>query len=422
MKRFAALFLVATASSAHAQHHHHEHESTPEHRHEMHESHEAHASAGVLGIPMSRRGSGTSWVADASPMRGTHLRAGGWDVMLHGNVFAGYVHQSSDAGDSALASQNWIMAMADHALAGGAFTARTMLSLEPLTMPDGGYPLLLQTGETHDGMLLVDRQHPHDLVMEAAASYARPIGAGFAVEGYGALAGEPAFGPVAFPHRPSSFANPLAPLGHHLEDSTHISFGVVTAGLMRRDMKGEVSWFNGQEPDEDRYDLDLRKPDSYAARLSVSPSSSVSLQGSYAILPKMFKSSYSITHAYRLDARRAITTTGVVGQNFPEGGLMTHAVLVETAVDLYRQGITFARVEQVVKRGADFGFPAERADEDVIMGSLSLGHTHPIVRSSGVETSLGLVGSVAVVGDNLVDRYGTRWPLGAMAYVQLAPR
>lgn len=418
MKRISVLLVVASASTAHAQHEH-EQERTPERRHE---------SAGVLGIPASRHGSGTSWIADTSPMRGVHLHLRGWDVMLHGNFFAGYVRQESDA---ALASQNWLMVMADHALGGGILSIRSMLSLEPLTTPDGGYPLLLQTGETRDGMALVDRQHPHDVVMEAAATYARPIGGGFALEVYGAAAGEPAFGPVAFPHRPSSFANPLAPLGHHLEDSLHISYGVVTAGLLRRDVKAEASWFNGREPDEDRYDLDLRRPDSVAARFAVSPSSSVSLQGSYAYLQSpdarepdegMFKSSYSITHAYRLGGRRSVTTTGIVGQSFPEHGLMTHAVLVETAVDLDRAGVTFARVEQVAKRGRDFDFPEERADEDVLLGALSAGHAHPVLRGGGIETSLGVVGSIAVVGDNLVERYGTRWPLGAMAYVQIAPR
>jgi hypothetical protein len=40
-----------------------------------------------------------------------------------------------------------------------------------------GYPLLFQTGETADGRThLVDRQHPHDFLMELATSYSVPLG------------------------------------------------------------------------------------------------------------------------------------------------------------------------------------------------------------------------------------------------------
>ena len=190
--------------------------------------------AGVLGLPMTRHGSGTAWLPDDSPMRAAHYKVGGWDVMLHGNLFVGYDYQATDAGESEVVSQNWIMAMAGHPLGGGMFEARTMLSLEPLTLGDNGYPLLLQTGETLEGMPLVDRQHPHDLFMEIAGRYEREVAGGVAFQLFGGLAGEPALGPVAFPHRPAAMADPMAPLTHHWLDSTHISFGVLTAGVFRR--------------------------------------------------------------------------------------------------------------------------------------------------------------------------------------------
>ena len=140
-------------------------------------------------------------------MRAIHRTIAGWALMLHGNVFVGYAAQSSDVGENELASQNWLMAMASHPAAGGTFMARGMFSLEPLTLGDDGYPLLLQTGEG-----LVDRQHPHDLVMEAALRYERELGGGLAFDVYAAAAGEPAVGPVAFPHRPSGMPDPMAPL------------------------------------------------------------------------------------------------------------------------------------------------------------------------------------------------------------------
>ncbi|HEU5056988.1 MAG TPA: hypothetical protein VFU21_10710, partial [Kofleriaceae bacterium] len=214
-----------------------------------------HQKPGPLGIPMSRHGSGTAWLPDESPMAAVHAAVRGWTLMLHGNLFAGYDGQASDAGDDELVSVNWLMGMASRDLAGGELAVRTMLSLEPLTVGAEGYPLLLQTGETVDGQPLVDRQHPHDLFMELAAMYTRELGGGVGVQLYGGPAGEPALGPVAFPHRPSAMGDPLAPITHHWIDSTHITYGVATAGILTRHVKLAGSWFNGRAPAEGRYDL-----------------------------------------------------------------------------------------------------------------------------------------------------------------------
>jgi hypothetical protein len=316
-----ALALTGGATrAAHAQHP--GHPQTAAHGEHAEGAHAA--QVGVLGIPTTRNGSGTAWLPDDSPMRGAHVRAGGWDLMLHGNLFVGYDHQGSDAGDSELVSQNWLMAMAGRPLGGGRFEARTMLSLEPLTLGDDGYPLLLQTGETIDGRPLVDRQHPHDLFMEIAGRYEREVTGGVALQLYGALAGEPAVGPVAFPHRPAAMSDPMAPLGHHWIDSTHISFGVLTVGAFTRAAKLEASWFNGREPDEQRYDLDLRSPDSYATRISVNPTRAWSLQASYAYLdsPEALEPEVSVqrftasaTHAAAIAEQRGWVTT--VGRRSP---------------------------------------------------------------------------------------------------------
>ena len=112
-----------------------------------------------------------------------------------------------------------------------------MVSLEPLTVPGCGYPDLLATGEVCDGHAIVDRQHPHDLIIEAAASYVRPLSANVALQFYGGLAGEPALGPAAFPHRLSAVMNPIAPVSHHWLDATHLTYGVVTGGLISRRWK-----------------------------------------------------------------------------------------------------------------------------------------------------------------------------------------
>jgi hypothetical protein len=430
----ASLFVLATAGSASAQHQHqHQHQQhqhpdpevesagAAEHEHE----HGGTAILGVLGVPMARHGSGTGWLPDETPVRAAMWQAGGWHLMVHGNLFAGYDAQFAESRDDKVVSQNWLMLMAGRGLGGGELELRGMFSLEPLTVGASGYPLLLQTGETYEGEPLVDRQHPHDLIMETAAIYRRAIAGGVAFETYAAIAGEPAVGPVAFPHRFSSMADPLAPIAHHWQDSTHISYGVLTAGLFTRAAKLEASWFNGREPDEDRWDVDLRAPDSYATRLSIVPAPQWSLQGSFAWLatPEALEPDESVARwtASATHATHGWMTTAAWGRNVPDHGPATDALLVESAVDLDRLGVTFARAEYVVKTGHDFGLADAMAEETFPVGAFSLGHVQPLPAVSGVEAGIGVRGSLDVVGDDLAMRYGTHTPYGVMAYVQVQP-
>src|SRR5687767_3960407 len=139
--RIPALVTIATVSAAapaaaqHHDHEHHQHGKPPagEVHAEEHAEPEHGAMRGVLGLPMGRHGSGTAWLPDQTPVRAHHRRAAGWDLMLHYNLFAGYDYAATEAGDGALVSQNWLMAMAGHALGGGIVEARGMFSLEPLT-------------------------------------------------------------------------------------------------------------------------------------------------------------------------------------------------------------------------------------------------------------------------------------------------
>ena len=152
-------------------------------------------------------------------------------------------------------------------------------------MGKSGYPLLFQTGETANGVdPLIDRQHPHDLLMEAALTYSHDFSPGSSAFVYAGLPGEPALGPNAFMHRLSAMENPEAPLSHHWLDSTHITWGVVTAGYVVGGVKLEASAFNGREPDENRYDIEVRALDSYAVRASYNPSERWSLQASFGRL------------------------------------------------------------------------------------------------------------------------------------------
>ncbi len=216
--------------------------------------------------------SGTSMNPAASPMAMLQKNAGRWSLMFHGVVFVTDIQQTGPRGGDKFLSMNWFMTEVTHPLAGGTFSIRSMLSLDPATITERRYPELFQTGETAFGKPIVDGQHPHDLFMELALEYRHPIGEKGRMWFYVAPVGDPALGPVAFPHRVSAAELPQATLGHHLEDSTHISDEVVTAGASYGIFGLEASGFHGAEPDENRWNIDHGAIDSYAARFIVIPS------------------------------------------------------------------------------------------------------------------------------------------------------
>ncbi|HEX8072919.1 MAG TPA: hypothetical protein VF546_23440 [Pyrinomonadaceae bacterium] len=235
-------------------------------------------------LPMGQMGSGTAWQPASSPLYMRHKRAGDWLLMFHFDAKTGVNHQGGPRGVTKADSMNWFMPMAFRRVGAGTLQLRGMFSFEPFTFPPGGSPLLFQTGETYKGAPLIDRQHPHDLVMELSAQYTAPLGergTWFAYVGY---PGEPALGPVAFMHRMSASENPNAPLAHHLQDSTHISFGVFTTGFTYRGLKLEGSLFNGREPDENRYNFEAHPWNSRAARLSYAPTRDWTFQLSHGFL------------------------------------------------------------------------------------------------------------------------------------------
>jgi hypothetical protein len=235
-------------------------------------------------ISMGAMGSGTAWQPASSPMYMHHKTAGDWLLMFHYNLTAGVNRQGGPRGVTKADSANWFMPMAYRRAGKGTLQLRGMFSAEPFTFPPGGSPLLFQTGETYKGEHIIDRQHPHDLFMELSAQYTLPLGERGTWYTYFGYPGEPALGPVAFPHRMSASENPSATLAHHLQDSTHIAFGVFTSGFTYRWFKFEGSIFNGREPDENRYDFDAHKWNSRSARLWFMPNRNWAMQISHGFL------------------------------------------------------------------------------------------------------------------------------------------
>jgi len=214
--------------------------------------------------------------SESTPM--IHGTLGNWTAMFHANVFLADIQQTGPRKGDKFFSTNWFMPMIERQFGRHALTFRTMLSLEPLTITKRRYPLLFQTGETAYGFSIVDGQHPHDFVGELAGKYEFRIGEHSQAFVYGGPVGDAALGPTAFPHRASASENPLATIGHHMQDSTHIATSVITLGLTGGPFQVEASTFHGREPDENRWNMDKGKPDSFAARLSVAPISSLSAQ------------------------------------------------------------------------------------------------------------------------------------------------
>jgi hypothetical protein len=201
----------------------------------------------------------------------------GWRLMLHGNGFVADTQQQagSERGRDAAFSTNWMMPMAQRKLGPGTLTVRAMFSLEPATVTGREYPELFQQGETAFGAPIVDGQHPHDFFMEVAALYDLPLAKDWLLSVYAAPVGDPAVGPTAYPHRMSASEDPLAALGHHQEDSTHIAFNVVTGGVTYKWARLELSGFHGGEPSEQRWGFEPsvngHAMDSVATRLTLAP-------------------------------------------------------------------------------------------------------------------------------------------------------
>lgn len=233
---------------------------------------------------MGQMGSGTSWapVSTQTPM--IHKQSGNWLLMFHYNAVVGVNSQGGPRGVTKVESANWFMPMAYHKLGKGTLQLRGMFSLEPFTFPPGGSPLLFQTGETYKGRPIIDAQHPHDLFMELSAQYTHPLGERGTWFAYFGYPGEPALGPTAFMHRASASENSSAVLSHHLQDSSHITFGVLTTGFTYRWFKLEGSVFNGREPDENRYNFEAHKWNSRSARLSFAPNNNWTIQVSHGLL------------------------------------------------------------------------------------------------------------------------------------------
>jgi len=383
--------------------------------------------SGALGdYPASREASGTAWQPDTSEHSGVHLADGEWMVMVHALANAVYDKQAGPRGDEKSFVGGMLMGMARRGFANGdALQFRAMLSPEPL-MGRSGYPLLLATGETADGATpLVDRQHPHDLFMELSASYSHRLTAKDSLFVYAGLPGEPAFGPPAFMHRMSIMDSPEAPISHHWLDSTHITFGVLTAGYVHDDWKVEVSRFRGREPNEARYDIETPKLDSTALRLSWNPTAKLSLQGSWAkvkspeeLEPTENQRKWSASAIYTVPVGAAgwWSTTAAYGQR-SSGHHQLRAWILESAVKPNAAWTLFGRTERVDNN--ELVAVATGHGPTFKVGKVSVGAIRDWRLAPHVQMGLGGLYAWNDVPSTLATAYGRAHPQGGMVFLRL---
>ena len=408
-----------------------------------HADHGGHAAAMRstvnIGEPMSREGSGTSWLPESSPMYGKMKTfSDGSMLMLHGVGFLRYksiggrrdVSAAGKGSRSRTDAPTMFMAMYSKPIGERAqIGIRTMFSLDPIIERGYGYPLLYQSGETFHGEPLHDRQHPHDFISELAATYSYKIDDKNSFFVYGGLPGEPALGPPMYMHRPSGANNPDAPIGHHWQDASHITFGVLTAGFTHGKFKVEASAFKGREPDENRWAIDAPRLDSFSGRLSFNPTKEWAFQISHGYLKDPEPSEPDLRVLHRTTASaiynrsfsrdRNWSNTFVWGQNSTDEG-RTNAFLFESNYEFGKNSI-FGRAERVQKNSHELALEAPHPEGNFWVGSYSAGYLRDIVKDKGIDVGIGGMATLGTNPSSIASYYGGTRHGGWQMFVRFRP-
>ncbi|MDQ4120659.1 MAG: hypothetical protein M3209_04335 [Acidobacteriota bacterium] len=392
-----------------------------------------------IGEPMSREGSGTSWLPDSSPMYARmKMFEDGSMLMLHGNMFFRYTNIGSSrdvsvAGKgsrSRFDAPSMFMAMYSKPLSKNSqIGLRAMVSLDPIIERGNGYPLLYQSGELYKGEPIHDRQHPHDFFSELSASYSYKFNEKSSMFFYAGFPGEPALGPPAFMHRPSAMNNPDAPISHHWQDASHITWGVLTAGYVYDKVKFEVSAFKGAEPDENRWNFDAPKLDSFSGRFSFNPSKEWAFQISYGYLKNpepaepdiriMRRTTASAIYNKRLSEDRNWSNSFVWGQNHTDEG-RTNAFLFESNYEFDKNSI-FGRLERVQKNSHELALPAPHPEGNFWVGAYSLGYVRDVFKNKGLDVGIGGMATFNTNPSLISDFYGGTRHTGWQFFVRVRP-
>ena len=378
-----------------------------------------------LQLPSPHQGSGTAWQpASVIGYQWMWMR-GGWEFMAHGTIFVDYNQQGGPRGVGKAESVNWGMLMQQHKLGSGTILFTQMFSAESLTSPHPGFPELFQTGETYHGQPLIDHQHPHNVFAELAALYTLPLTEKVSWELYGGPSAEPALGPVTYIHRASASELPMAPLGHHLQDSTHTSFGVVTTGFIIDRVKLEASAFNGHEPNEERWSIQLGALNSWSGRASIAPAKNWVAQYSMGRLehPEALEPGSQWRQTASVEYYRPITngswaTTLVWGRVHKIATATNlNSYLLESTLNFAKRNYAFTRLELVDK---DELFPDAPIHPRYRIGAYTFGADRDLVHNRTWQLALG--GDVTFYSKPAVlnAAYGTN-PVSFQIFLRMRP-
>lgn len=385
-----------------------------------------HGGHGASGVTMpARDASGTSWQPASTPHEGVHFALEEWAMMAHGVANFIYDKQNGKRGDEAMFSSSMFMLMAERPLGNDSLRLRAMLFFDPF-MGRTGYPLLLQSGETADGVThLIDRQHPHDIFMELSGVYTRTLSEDASLYLYLGLPGEPALGPPVFMHRFSGMDIPAAPITHHWLDSTHVTYGVATFGYVWKTMKLEGSAFNGREPDQDHFDIESPKLASGSVRLSFNPSLDWSMQASFgyldspeALAPEADTRRTTVSVSYNKNLSDGNwQTTLAWGRNDNLSGNELDGFLLESAMCLRKTHTFFGRAERVAKDELfKEGDPLDGAVFNV--HKITLGYIYDFPAWKHATCGIGSSVDLHIIPDKMDLGYGDD-PVGYMVFIRI---
>lgn len=389
-----------------------------------------------LNLPMNRNSSGTAWQPDATPMYGYMKMTEKWNLMFHGSIFSRYNYQDitnkgirSDSLTDRFDAPNWVMLMASRKInKRGLFAFSLMLSADELVMGGNGYPLLFQSGETYKNKPLIDRQHPHDFVSGLSVAYSHMFNKDIDLTAYLGYPGEPAIGPPAFMHRISSINNPDAPLGHHWQDATHITFGVATLGFRYKIVKFELSNFTGRDPDEDRYNFDKPRFNSWAYRFSVNPTDNFAVQFSQAFIKSpealepeenITRTTASILHSIILGDKTHLTSAAIWGVNHLWASRPEHSALIESNLQKNKTAL-YGRYEFIQKSADELKIILDGSDKLFPINKLTLGASYNFLQLAKTNFRMGIQGSAFLTSSKLHAQYG-ELPLAAEIYLHVLP-
>ncbi len=379
----------------------------------------------ALQLPSPHEGSGTAWQPASVQGPAWMWMRDGWGLMAHGTIFVDYNQQGGPRGAGKAESVNFGMLMEQLKLGAGTILFRQMFSAESLTSPHPGFPELFQTGETYHGEALVDHQHPHNVFAELSLLYTLPLTKKVLWEFYGGPSAEPALGPVTFIHRASVSELPLAPLSHHLQDSTHTSFGVVTTGFVIDRVKLEASAFNGREPNEERWSIQLGALDSWSGRAFVALTRDWTAQYSIGRLehPEALEAGSQWRQTASVEYNRPLATgrwtTSLIWGRVHKIATDTtlNSYLLESTLNFRQRNYAFSRLELVDK---DELFPQAAVHPAYRIGAYTFGGVRDLVHDRLWQLGLGADVTFSSKPAALDWSYGNR-PVSFQVFLRVRP-